>query len=106
MSRCASCHQAFGGNGASSNNGNDSFTANQFVLTGNLMGDYGVTLTMVTNVCQPAQNPLLARPSLSAPADMPHPTLPGSTPPAPVLPTTDKDYTTIFQWIASGQCTT
>lgn len=106
MNRCASCHQAFGGNGSSANNGNDQFQSNQFVLTGNLKGDYGVTLTMVTDVCHPAQNPLLARPSWGNVALMPHPPLPGSTPPAAVLPVTDPDYTTIFTWIASGQCAT
>jgi hypothetical protein len=104
MNRCASCHQAFGGNGSSANNGNDQFQSNQFVLTGNLKGDYGVTLSMVTDICHPAQNPLLVRPSWSDITNMPHPPLPGSTPPAPVLPTTDKDYATIFQWIASGTC--
>jgi hypothetical protein len=106
MNRCSGCHQPFSGTGSSANDPNSSFHENQFVLTGNPKGDYDVTLTMVSNVCQPAQNALLYRPSNTGGALAPHPLI--GTPAASVLPITDADYATIFAWIQSGAsaCTT
>jgi hypothetical protein len=92
MARCASCHQA----GGSSPTGTEAFAHNRFVLTGDAEGDYGVTLTMISNTCAPASNALLARPST-----IPHPE--GATGQArAVLPAASADYTTIANWIASG----
>ncbi len=104
MSQCAGCHQPFQGTGASTNPPNTSFSQNQFVLTGNLKGDYGVTLTMITDVCHPDQNPLLLRPT-SGPNNVnyPHPHI-GTPPNNPVLSTRDSAYVTILNWIASGNC--
>lgn len=92
MARCASCHQA----GGSSPTGTEAFAHNRFVLTGDAEGDYGVTLTMISNTCAPPSNALLARPST-----IPHPE--GATGQArAVLPAASADYTTIANWIASG----
>lgn len=102
MNRCAGCHQPFGGNGSSANPANAGFKPNQFVLTGDPMGDYTVTVTMVTDVCTPAQNPLLLRPTSNGSGLYTHPQV--GTPAAPVLSTTDADYTTILNWIATGTC--
>jgi hypothetical protein len=101
MSKCAGCHQAFGGNGSSNNPPNTSFVPNNFVLTGNAKGDYGVTLTMVTDVCTPVENPLLKRPiSRPTTAFTPHPLVNGQS----VLSSTDPEYQTLRDWIASGTC--
>jgi len=97
QARCASCHQAFGGNGTSSGPANPNFAANRFVLTGNTPADFGVTATMVTNIAAPDNSLLLLRPSRSLTGTPPHP---GTT---PVLPSTDADYTTIRSWIAGTQ---
>ena len=76
-----------------------SFRNNRFVLTGDAKGDYGVTLTMVSNACNAASNYLLSKPSqLSA-----HPAAPNkSVPPVPVLPVGSANYNTIASWIATG----
>ena len=91
---CASCHQAFGGNGSSSGPANPNFAANRFVLTGNTPADFGVTATMVTNITAPDSSLLLLRPSRAITGTPPHP---GAT---PVLPSTSADYATIRSWIA------
>lgn len=100
--RCASCHQAFGGNGTSGNPVNPAFEGNRFVLTGDLEGDYNVTLTTISNVCTPAQNPLLLRPTSTGTGPFPHPQI--GTPPHPVLAATDADYQALLAWIATGTC--
>ena len=90
---CAGCHQAIGSNGAATGN---TFRGNRFVLSGSADGDFNVTLTMISDVCQPASNYLLQRPST-----VPHPAAAtGQT--TAVLPVGSADYTTIFNWIASG----
>ncbi len=91
---CASCHQAFGGNGTSSAPANPTFVANRFVLTGNTPADFGVTATMVTNLAAPDSSLLLLRPSRAITDTPPHP---GAT---PVLPSASADYSTIRSWIA------
>lgn len=102
MSRCAGCHQAFGGNGTTGNPVNPAFRPNMFVLTGDLEGDYNVTLTTISDVCTPAQNPLLLRPISTGGAPFPHPQI--GTPAHPVLSISDPDYQTILAWIATGTC--
>jgi len=88
--QCASCHQPVGSNGSIS------FNENRFVLTGDAEGDFGVTLTMISNTCTPSANYLLQRPST-----IPHPAgATGQT--TAVLPTGSANYTTIANWIASG----
>jgi len=97
MSRCASCHQAFGGNGATGA-ANQAFTGrNRFVLTGNQEGDLNITTTMVSDISIPANNVLLSKPS-STDASV-HPQINNGT--QAVMPTLDADYTTISNWITS-----
>jgi hydrazine synthase alpha subunit-like protein/WD40 repeat protein len=98
---CASCHQAFGGNGSSSGPANPSFAANRFVLTGNTPADFGVTATMVTNIAAPDSSLLLFRPSRSSSDTPPHPG-PVATPTLPALPSASADYATIRAWIAGS----
>jgi len=99
IAQCASCHQPFGGD---STTVNSNFLTNQFVLTGDEKGDYDVTLTMVTNICNPPENPLLLWPTSTGNVLFPHPQV--GTPPMPVMSTTDANYKTISNWIASGTC--
>ena len=87
----ASCHQA-GGVGSTVPPGT-SFLGNRFVLTGSPEGDYGVTLSMISDTCNPASNFLLMRPSTN-----PHPS--GGT--AAVLPVGSAGYNAISAWISSG----
>jgi len=66
------------------------------VLTGNPVGDYGSTLSMISNVCQPPTNYLLSRPST-----IPHPD--GDTAQTvAVLPAGSAHYNTIASWILTG----
>ncbi|HEY6353081.1 MAG TPA: hypothetical protein VIY30_01200, partial [Burkholderiaceae bacterium] len=89
----ASCHQA-GGVGSTVAPGT-SFKGNRFVLTGSPEGDLNVTLTMISDTCNPASNYLLLRPSTA-----PHPSGAAS---APVpLPVGSANYNTISSWIAAG----
>ncbi|MFO1339681.1 MAG: hypothetical protein U1F53_15895 [Burkholderiaceae bacterium] len=89
--QCASCHQAVGSNGTET-----TFRNNRFVLTGDVEGDFDVTLTMISNTCAPSSNYLLQRPST-----VPHPAgATGQT--TAVLPVGSANYTTIANWIASG----
>ena len=82
---CAGCHQAGLGN-----------PRNRFVLTGSEEGDFNVTLTMVNDTCNAANNPLLARPST-----VPHPAgdLAQTT---ALLPAGSAGYTQIASWISRG----
>jgi len=91
---CASCHQAFGGNGTSGGPANPNFVSNRFVLTGNALADFGVTATMVTDIAAPDASLLLLRPSRSITDTPPHP---GAT---PVLPSASAGYSSIRAWIA------
>ncbi|MBE7417134.1 MAG: hypothetical protein HS128_05155 [Ideonella sp.] len=87
----ASCHQAGGLQGTPTPG--TSFQGNRFVLTGSPEGDYNVTLSMISDTCNPASNYLLLRPSTA-----PHPS--GGT--AAALPVGSQNYNTIRDWIASG----
>jgi hypothetical protein len=91
---CIACHQPNGSNGAS--NVSTSFKGNRFILTGSPEGDFNVTLSMVSNTCNAAANPLLRRPST-----VPHPGgAIGQT--AAVLPVGSAGYNAIASWIARG----
>jgi hypothetical protein len=93
---CASaCHQAIGSSFDGAEIGT-SFRNNRFVLTGDPDGDYGVTLTMVSDACNPASNELLKRPST-----VPHPVgAVGVT--TAVLPAGSANYNAFANWIAGG----
>ena len=96
QSSCAGCHAPTGSSGAAQTG--TSFLRNRFVLTGSAEGDYNVTLSMVTDTCNAAANPLLRRPST-----VPHPA--GATGQStPVLAPASAGYAAIASWISSG-CT-
>ena len=96
QSSCAGCHAPTGSSGAAQTR--TSFLRNRFVLTGSTEGDYNVTLTMVTDTCNAAANPLLRKPST-----VPHPA--GATAQStPVLAPSSAGYAAIASWISSG-CT-
>jgi hypothetical protein len=94
LANCATtCHQAIGSNGQSTGT---SFRGNRYVLTGDVEGDFNVTLTMISNVCSPASSYLLSKPST-----VPHPAgAVGQT--GAVLPVGSANYNTILNWIQSG----
>jgi len=94
---CAAyCHQAIGSDDPTLPAIGTSFRNNRFVLTGDPKGDYGVTLSMISNTCNPASNYLLSKPST-----VPHP--PGAVGvTTAVLPVGSADYNTIANWIAGG----
>jgi hypothetical protein len=87
----AACHQA--GNSSATTPAGTSFSGNRFVLTGSAEGDFGVTLSMISDTCTPASNYLLSRPSTA-----PHPL--GAT--TAVLPVGSASYNTIAAWIQTG----
>jgi hypothetical protein len=91
----ASCHQAGGVPGSTVAAGT-SFQGNRFVLTGSAEGDFGATLSMVSDTCNPASNYLLSRPSTA-----PHPSGAASGAAVP-LPVGSANYNTISAWIAAG----
>ncbi|MCW5661454.1 MAG: hypothetical protein KIT60_27460 [Burkholderiaceae bacterium] len=91
----ASCHQA-GGVPDSTVAPGTSFQGNRFVLTGSAEGDFGVTLSMISDTCNPASNYLLSRPSTA-----PHPSGAASGAAVP-LPVGSAAYNTISNWIAAG----
>jgi hypothetical protein len=93
---CASsCHQAIGGDATAPIG--TSFARNRFVLTGSADGDFGVTLSMISDTCNATSNYLLTKPSA-----IPHPA--GATRTTAVLPPGGADYNTIRAWISAG-CT-
>ncbi|MGZ8259075.1 MAG: HzsA-related protein [Caldimonas sp.] len=94
----AACHQAIGSSMSEVPIGT-SFRNNRFVLTGHAEGDYGVTLSMIADTCNPAapKNFLLSKPSSTAA----HPATRG-TPPTALLPIGSANYNTIANWIATG----
>ncbi|RQP25351.1 HzsA-related protein [Piscinibacter terrae] len=94
LANCATtCHQAIGSNGQSTGT---TFRQNRYVLTGDVEGDFNVTLTMISDVCSPASSYLLKKPST-----VPHPAgATGQT--AAVLPVGSANYNTILNWIQSG----
>jgi hypothetical protein len=94
QAKCVICHQPSGNAGAAQTT--TSFKNNRFVLTGNPVGDYNVTLTMITDTCNAAANALLQRPST-----VPHPAgATGQT--SAVLPAGSAEYVAIANWITAG----
>ena len=93
QSDCAICHQPNGNSGAAQTA--QSFADNRFVLAGSVEGDFNVTLTMISDVCNGPSSALLRRPSTA-----PHPS--GATGSAAPLPAGGTKYNTIASWIASG----
>ena len=94
----AACHQAVGSSNTAVPVGT-SFRNNRFVLTGDVEGDYGVTVSMISNACSPASNYLLKKPST-----VPHPqgATGASASTTAVLPVGSAAYNTIAAWIATG----
>ncbi len=91
----AGCHQAIGSSTSATPPGT-SFRNNRFVLTGDADGDYNVTLSMISNACDPSSNYLLKKPST-----IPHPLgAVGAT--TAVLPIGSASYNAIANWIAGG----
>ena len=74
-----------------------SFRNNRFVLTGDARGDYGVTVSMISNTCNAASNYLLKKPST-----VPHPTTRATPQTTAILPINSANYNTIANWIATG----
>jgi len=94
---CSSgCHLAIGSSGAATGT---SFRQNRFVLTGDAEGDFGTTLSMISDTCTPAANYLLKRPST-----VPHPAG-ATTQTKAVLPVASAGYAAIAAWINSGCAT-
>jgi hypothetical protein len=94
---CASsCHQAIGSSMSDTPIGTN-FRNNRFVLTGDAEGDYGVTLSMITNACNADKNYLLSKPST-----VPHPTTRADKQTTAVLPIGSANYNKIANWIATG----
>jgi hydrazine synthase alpha subunit-like protein/WD40 repeat protein len=98
---CASyCHQAVGSSipgDTTAPKAGTNFHQNRFVLVGDEKGDYGVTLSMISNACNPASNYLLKMPST-----VPHPGTLASPQTSAVLPIGSADYNTIANWIKTG----
>jgi hypothetical protein len=91
--RCVGCHQPVvsDGTGSATSSG-----GGRYVLTGDADGDYNVTLTMVSDACNPPATYLLARPST-----VPHPS--GAVGQAvAVLPGGSAEYDAIAGWIRTG----
>ncbi len=87
----ASCHQAVGSDPDVPSAA--SFRRNRYVLTGSTEGDFGVTLSMISDTCNPDANYLLSRPSTN-----PHPS--GGT--QAILPVGSPNYQAIANWIQTG----
>ncbi len=116
MDQCAACHQPFGGLGIPGQPVNEQFSPNRFVLTGNIEGDFNVSLSMVNDVCDPAASYLLLYPTgdetttpmhtriddVTVADDPQDPTLDDR----PVLLPGESAYQSIFDWIAAGNCST
>jgi hypothetical protein len=106
--RCVACHEPRGSDGGTGQGD----TPRQFVLTGNLIGDYNVTVSMVSDLRHPAANPLLQRPASDGiPPNVGHPVISagaaGTTPVLSLAKPADErvadDYNTILQWIDAAR---
>jgi hypothetical protein len=92
----AACHQAIGSSMSTTPIGTN-FRNNRFVLTGDAKGDYGVTLSMISNACNAASNYLLKKPST-----VPHPSTRATPQTTAILPIGSANYNTIASWISTG----
>jgi len=92
----ASCHQAIGSSMSDTPIGTN-FRNNRFVLTGDVKGDYGVTLSMISDACNANKNYLLSKPST-----VPHPSTRATPQTTAVLPIGSTNYNTIASWISTG----
>jgi len=115
QAECQSCHQPEGGDADSTIDPNlfadDSqqiHEYNRFILTGNFNGDFNVTRAMINDLCTPANNDLLLRPTSDGIApNLTHPQLlvdatdPNSAT-QPVFSDTGpgSSYDTILSWIS------
>jgi hypothetical protein len=102
LSTCAAnCHMARGSD--TTVPGGASFLGDKFVLTGNPMGDYNNTLTMISDACNVSDpaNYLLSMPSSLPTSTPPHPASPTNGN-AAVLPSGSSNYSIIANWIHSG----
>ena len=99
LTQCSGCHQPFGANGQTNS---VSISANRFILTGQVDGDYNMALTMISNTSQPDENYLLLRPSSLPSSPLPHPALDSTVTNVPILQTSDPNYATIRNWITGG----
>ncbi|MDH3452296.1 MAG: hypothetical protein OEN20_07730, partial [Gammaproteobacteria bacterium] len=97
MSSCAGCHQAFGSVDGVPDLSleNPTFSANRFVLTGNVDGDFNVTAAMVNEVCNSAASALVSRPVSVETDSPPHPSVSGG----PVLSVGGGGHATLIAWI-------
>lgn len=105
LNSCGTCHRAVGADGSA----NPAFQGQRFVLTGQAEGDFNATLSMISDISDPAGSYLLRRASSlgrpasgSTPADPVHPQV--GTPPGPVLPAGSTDYNAICVWISGSNC--
>jgi hypothetical protein len=104
LNRCGSCHQPVGVAGTTTGTTNTGFVGRRFVLTGDPEGDFNVTLSMVGDVCQPAQSELLRRPA-STGTNPTHGVTPSGGPILSTTPTPDPDYVAIYNWISAAGTT-
>lgn len=108
LARCAGCHQPFAGNGQPGQPVNPEFSANRFVLTGSLEGDFNIAVSMVNDVCFPEASYLLSRPAATETDLPPHPRVADpddpAAEPAPALSPGEPDWQAIRDWIAAGEC--
>ncbi len=107
MADCQSCHMP---GEDSDNNTNASSGHNRFVLTGNPVGDFNVTVAMINDLCTPVNNDLLRRPvsdnvapNLAHPQVLVDPDNPaGATQPVLVDTSPNSTYGVILNWISMG----
>ncbi|GMR20823.1 MAG: hypothetical protein BMS9Abin36_1420 [Gammaproteobacteria bacterium] len=111
INRCGSCHLAIGRPDDTIAPDFGSSGIDRFVLTNNTPGDFGVTITLVNDVCTPANSYLLAYPVVyNTGGAIDHPV---GTPDDPLTPLVDEsaavmtaveaDFLTLSNWIAEAQ---
>jgi hypothetical protein len=111
LADCQSCHSPDGDDVNGINNDPDDFRHNRFILTGSPDGDFNVTVAMINDLCSPADNDLLLRPTsdnvapnLTHPQVLVDPNDPLNTATQPVLIDTSPNstYDVILNWISMG----
>ena len=113
---CQVCHSPNNNGGVGlgatkvNNSTNPSSGQNRFVLTGNPVGDFNVTVAMINDLCTPANNDLLLRPISDGVApNLPHPRIlvdpsnpGGATQPVLTSTSPNSTYGVILNWISMG----